>query len=44
MECSPDLVHWTLVATGVSTNGVLDLTDRAMSNFKQRHYRVMFEP
>jgi hypothetical protein len=44
VEGSPDLVHWTLLATGVSTNGVLGLTDRAMSNFPQRNYRVTFEP
>jgi hypothetical protein len=44
IEGSPDLEHWTLLATSVSTNGVLGLTDRAMSNFKKRHYRVTFEP
>jgi hypothetical protein len=44
VEASPDLVNWTLVATSVSTNGVLGLIDRAMSNFPRRHYRVMFEP
>jgi len=44
VESTSDLVHWTLLATAVSTNGVLGFPDHAMSNFPQRTYRVMFEP
>jgi hypothetical protein len=44
IEASPDLLNWTLISTAVNTNGALVFTDRAMSNFPKRFYRVTFEP
>ncbi len=44
VEASPDLLNWTLIATALNSNGVLQFTDPAMSNLQRRFYRVTFEP
>ena len=44
IEASPDLSHWTLLATALNSEGTLRFTDPARSNFPQRYYRVTFEP
>ena len=44
VEASPDLSHWTLIATAPNNDRTLRFTDPAMSNFRQRFYRVTFEP
>jgi hypothetical protein len=44
VEASPDLVNWTLVAAPLNSDGTLRFTDPARDNYRQRYYRVVFEP
>jgi hypothetical protein len=43
-EASSDLVNWTLIAAPVNADGTLRFTDLALGNFRQRFYRVEFDP
>jgi hypothetical protein len=43
-EASPDLLHWTLLATALNSDGTLRITDPAKSSSPVRFYRVNFEP
>jgi hypothetical protein len=44
VEASPDLVNWNLIAAPLNSDGTLRFTDPARDNYRERYYRVMFEP
>jgi hypothetical protein len=41
VQASPDLVHWTTIATLVNTNCMVPFTDLSSSVYDQRFYRVI---
>jgi hypothetical protein len=44
VEASPDLLNWTLIAAPLNSDGTLRFADPARDNYRQRFYRVTFEP
>jgi hypothetical protein len=44
VEASDDLSNWTLIAAPLNSDGSLRFADPARSNYRQRFYRVAFEP